>query len=148
MWGKSKIIREWCKNKRTEELVTKFSSSHSPDHNPIGINNETDEMMERFKYLLILDSDLSSEQHANDTQNTNASNKDRLPAAHLLLLHYRSIIQPILLSCFYTVLPASNGNKLTGITNSKAIARKVRFIIWPKAPSLLIVYTAPIWSLV
>lgn len=97
---------------KTKDLVIDSPSTHKP----ICINNKTFEMVECFWTI-------------------NSANKDCL---HFLLLLYKSIIQPILLycsPCFYTVLTASDRNKLTRITNNATMPPNSLVSLHPSFPT-------------
>ena len=128
---------QWCTDNylelnvdKTKELV--FQSNH-PGLNPLLIHDKTVEQVDSFTYLgLTLDNKLRFDQHITSIhkrfqQRLHVIRKLRSlsVAPHLLLLLYKSIIQPVLLycsACYFTLLSMPNRNKLYSITR---IASKI-----------------------
>ena len=92
------------------------------------INSEPVEIVESIKYLgLTLDNKLNFDKHTTDIhkrcqQRLSAIRKLKAlsVAPQLLLLLYKSIVQPVILycsTCFYNMLTTSNKNTLTRITH-------------------------------
>ena len=115
---------------KTKELV--FDTAHT-GLNPLLIHGKTVEQVDSFTYLgITLDNRLRFDQHITSIQKRFQQRlhvirklRSLSVAPHLLLLLYKSIIQPVLLycsACFYTILPMPNRNKLFSITR---IASKI-----------------------
>ena len=115
---------------KTKELV--FDTAHT-GLNPLLIHGKTVEQVDSFTYLgLTLDNKFRFDQHITSIQKRFQQRlhvirklRSLSVAPHLLLLLYKSIIQPVLLycsACFYTILPMPNRNKLSSITR---IASKI-----------------------
>ena len=115
---------------KTKELV--FQSTDTV-LNPLLIHSKTVEQVDSFTYLgLTLDNKFRFDQHITSIhkrfqQRLHVIRKLRSlsVAPHLLLLLYKSIIQPVLLycsACYFTILSMPNRNKLYSITR---IASKI-----------------------
>ena len=115
---------------KTKELVINTTQTGL---NPLLIHGKTVEQVDSFTYLgLTLDSRLRFDQHITSIHKRFQQRlyvirrlRSLSVAPHLLLLLYKSIIQPVLLycsTCFFTILSMPNRNKLYSITR---IASKI-----------------------
>lgn len=127
-------LTQWCSNNylqmnvaKTKEMLINTPNTNSTAHNVTPnstcINNVAVEWVECFRY-----NKLKFDQHTTHTfkrcqQRLSAIRKLKslLVAPHLLLLLYKSIIQPILLYCsicYFNILTVTNKNKFTRITKN------------------------------
>lgn len=105
---------QWCEHNHLHLNVRKTNvtviSRPSLQH-PIGLNNETVDMVDSFKYLrLPLD-----KKHGFDQQRLSAICKLKglfvMPCSYLFLVLYQNIVQPILLycsTCFFNMFSVTN----------------------------------------
>lgn len=125
---------QWCSDNflqlnvdKTKELVIHASKPPS-GLNHISIHGQSVEQVSTFKYLgLTIDNKLNFNEHATITQKRAQQRlyiirklKSLSVAPHLLLLLYKSIIQPLLLycsPCFFNILTVTSKNKLIKISN-------------------------------
>ena len=137
-----KFFSNWCKSNflqlnisKTKELTIDFRQVLRPNV-PICIDGEPVEQVVFFKYLgVILDNKLSFSQHTTAIQKKCQQRLHVLRrlrsfnvCPHLLLLLYRSIVEPLMTYCnvcYFSLLSVVNRNKLLKIshTASKIIGR-------------------------
>jgi len=118
---------------KTKEMLINTPNGNSTAQNVTlnytCINNVAVERVECFRYLgLTLDSELKFDHHTMDTFKRCQQRlsiirklKSLSVAPHLLMLLYKSIIQPVLLYCsicYFDILTVTNKNKLTRITKN------------------------------
>ena len=143
---------QWCTDNhlllnvtKTKEIIIDTRTRLTTPHCPTSINSQPVELVDSFKYLgITLDNKLNFDHHTTDThkrcqQRLYPIRKLRSLSVkpHLLLLLYRSIIESILLycaTCYFTMFPLTNRNKLLQITKTSS---KIIGLPTPNLPALI-----------